>query len=51
MNIMKARIVWFPNKLTTINFDYLTAFTETCYKHYIELKNLKNEHIINAYRS
>ena len=23
---------------------YLTAFTETCYKHYLELKNLKNEH-------
>ena len=23
---------------------YLTAFTETCYKHYIELKNLKNDH-------
>ena len=122
MNIMKARIIWFPHKLTTINFDYLqnndsinwdephetqhlknvrefmkedgllfpgvimfnpqkqkdeihcghfrfkvaeemgyegidayrvthprdilylTAFTETCYKHYIELKNLKNNH-------
>jgi hypothetical protein len=122
MNIMKARIIWFPNKLTTINFDYLqnndsinweeshetqhlknvrdfmkedgllfpgvimfntvthkdeihcghfrfkvaeemgydgieayrvqhprdigylTAFTEMCYKHYVELKNLKNHH-------
>ena len=116
MTILKARIVWFPKKLTVINFDsinweephetqhlqnvrkfmkedgllfpgvimfnpvtqkdeihcghfrfkvaeemgyegievyrvqhprdigYLTAFTETCYKHYIELKNLKNHH-------
>ena len=23
MNIMKARIIWFPHRLTTINFDYL----------------------------
>ena len=23
---------------------YLTAFTETCYKHYLELKNIKNNH-------
>jgi len=50
MNIMKARIVWFPERLSYMDFDslqdkidwdkrHLTNFTELCYIHFKEYKD------------
>ena len=42
MNIMKARIIWFPNKLTTINFDYLQNNDSINWEEPHETQHLKN---------
>ena len=42
MNIMKARIIWFPHKLTTINFDYLQNNDSINWDEPHETQHLKN---------
>jgi hypothetical protein len=42
MNIMKARIIWFPKKLTTINFDYLQNNDSINWDEPNETQHLKN---------
>ena len=39
---MKARIIWFPNKLTTINFDYLQNNDSINWDEPHETQHLKN---------
>ena len=39
---MKARIIWFPHKLTTINFDYLQNNDSINWDEPHETQHLKN---------
>jgi len=42
MNIMKARIIWFPHRLTIINFDYLQNNDSINWNDDHEIQHLKN---------